>query len=135
MTLHKNRMQRLVEEFHRHYNVNIEIRPVVPEQDRIDLRKRLMFEELSELCQAMESRDLNGTADGLADLLYVVFGTAIECGIDMEPIFEEVHFSNMSKLGADGKPIYDAGGKVLKGPSFQPPRIGALLLEQLNRRE
>jgi predicted HAD superfamily Cof-like phosphohydrolase len=90
-------------------------------------REALMTEELHELLEAMRAEDLVDIADGLADLLYVVFGTAVAYGIPMDGVFGEVHESNMSKLGPDGQPIIGADGKRLKGPSYRPPNIKALL--------
>lgn len=86
-----------------------------------------MIEELRELCDAMEAEDLLAVADGLADLLYVVFGTAVAYGIPIDRVFAEVHASNMSKLGQDGRPIIGEHGKRLKGPHYRPPDIAPLL--------
>ena len=86
-----------------------------------------MTEELKELLDAMSREDLVGIADGLADLLYVVFGTAVAYGIPMDEVFAEVHRSNMTKLGPDGKPIIGEEGKRLKGPGYVPPNIQALV--------
>lgn len=68
-----------------------------------------------------------GTADALVDLLYVIYGACLEFGINADAVFDEVHKSNMSKLGADGKPIYREDGKVLKGPNFFEPNIWGVL--------
>jgi len=87
-----------------------------------------MEEELRELLQAMASEDIVAIADGLADLLYVVFGTAAAYGIPMDDVFAEVHASNMSKLGTDGKPIIGEHGKRLKGPLYRPPNIAPLVV-------
>jgi predicted HAD superfamily Cof-like phosphohydrolase len=90
-------------------------------------RQALMEEELHELLDAMGAEDLVDIADGLADLLYVVFGTAVAYGIPMDDVFAEVHQSNMSKLGPDGQPIIGPDGKRLKGPFYRPPDIRPLL--------
>jgi predicted HAD superfamily Cof-like phosphohydrolase len=91
------------------------------------LRYDLMAEELAEVDQAMADvlhvEDLPDLAKELADLLYVVYGTAVTFGIDIDKVFAEVHSSNMSKLGVDGKPIYREDGKVLKGPNYAPPNL------------
>ena len=71
--------------------------------------------------------DLIETADALGDLKYVVEGAALVFGIPLEPVFMEIHRSNMSKLGTDGKPIYREDGKVLKGPNYTPPNVAAVL--------
>jgi predicted HAD superfamily Cof-like phosphohydrolase len=86
-----------------------------------------MTEELRELLEAMRAEDVTEIADGLADLLYVVFGTAVAYGIPMDGVFAEVHRSNMTKLGSDGKPVIGAEGKRLKGPGYVPPNIRPLL--------
>ena len=75
----------------------------------------------------MNKTDLVGAADALGDLEYVVNGAAIGMGIPLPEVVEEIHRSNMTKLGADGKPIYRADGKILKGPDYEPPRIRDLL--------
>jgi predicted HAD superfamily Cof-like phosphohydrolase len=87
------------------------------------LRRKLIREEFKELMKALEEEDIVGIADGLADLTVVVYGTALSYGIDLDRVMQEVHRSNMSKLGEDGKPIYREDGKVLKGPYFSPPDI------------
>jgi len=94
-----------------------------------DLRIRLMEEELSELEEALDKKDLVGIADGLADLLYVVFGTALAYGIPIDEVFSIVHKANMAKMGPDGKPMRDAGGKTIKPPGWKSPNeeIGRLL--------
>jgi predicted HAD superfamily Cof-like phosphohydrolase len=86
-----------------------------------------MTEELQELLDAMHSEDAVAIADGLADLLYVVFGTAVAYGIPMDEVFVEVHRSNMTKLDPDGQPIVGEGGKRLKGPGYVPPNIQPLI--------
>jgi predicted HAD superfamily Cof-like phosphohydrolase len=90
-------------------------------------REALMTEELEELIEAMHSEDVVAIADGLADLLYVVFGTAVAYGIPMDQVFAEVHRSNMTKLGPDGQPIIGEAGKRLKGPGYVPPNIEPLV--------
>ena len=90
-------------------------------------REELMREELDELIEAMRVEDVVEIADGLADLLYVVFGTAVAYGIPMDGVFREVHRSNMTKLGPDGKPVVGEYGKRLKGPHYDPPRLRPLL--------
>ena len=91
--------------------------------DIADLRIELIAEELQELCEAVEQKDMAGIADALTDLLYVVYGAGAAYGIDLDATFEEVHDSNMSKLGEDGKPIYREDGKVLKGPNYWAPDL------------
>ena len=88
-----------------------------------DLRYNLIKEELDELKQAMENKDLLEVADALTDILYVTYGAGIAFGIDLDKCFEEVQNSNMSKLGEDGKPIYNDTGKVMKGPNYFKPDL------------
>ena len=92
--------------------------------DKINqLRISLIKEELDELKEAMDSRDLLEVADALTDLLYVTYGAGHAFGIDLDKCFEEVQNSNMSKLGDDGKPIYNKFGKVMKGPNYFKPDL------------
>ena len=92
-----------------------------------DLRYNLIKEELDELKQAMENKDLLEVADALTDILYVTYGAGIAFGIDLDKCFEEVQNSNMSKLGEDGKPIYNDAGKVMKGPNYFKPDLSKYL--------
>lgn len=130
-----NKMQQQVKAFNEAFGQTVNTQPRIPSIDDIKLRILLMQEELlgeGELAESMENQDLVGVADGIADLLYVTFGAAVIFGIDIEPIFDEVHRSNMSKLGNDGNPIISRGldidgvplGKVMKGPNFFEPAIG-----------
>ena len=88
-----------------------------------DLRYNLIKEELDEFKQALENKDLLEVADALTDILYVTYGAGHAFGIDLDKCFEEVQNSNMSKLGEDGKPIYNEKGKVLKGPKYFKPNL------------
>ena len=118
----------MVEEFHQTYGLPVRTTPGLDVEIGLqDLRKRLMREELDEVCAAIDSGDLIEVADGLADLLYVVYGTAITFGIDLDAVVREVHRSNMTKLGPDGWPISREDGKVMKGPGFEVPRIAEVL--------
>ena len=92
--------------------------------DRINkLRLDLIKEELSELTDAMNNKDLLEVADALTDILYVTYGAGHAFGIDLDKCFQEVQNSNMSKLGKDGKPIYNDMGKVMKGPNYFKPNL------------
>ena len=92
--------------------------------DKINqLRISLIKEELDELKEAMNSKNLLEVADALTDLLYVTYGAGHAFGIDLDKCFEEVQNSNMSKLGEDGKPIYNEFGKVMKGPNYFKPNL------------
>ena len=87
------------------------------------LRYDLIKEELEELKEAMENKDLLEVTDALTDILYVTYGAGHAFGIDLDKCFEEVQSSNMSKLGEDGKPIYNQSGKVMKGPKYFKPDL------------
>ncbi len=91
------------------------------------LRISLIQEELDELKEAMDNKDLIEVADALTDLLYVTYGAGHAFGIDLDKCFNEVQNSNMSKLGEDGKPIYNEKGKVLKGPNYFKPDLKKFL--------
>lgn len=91
------------------------------------LRVDLIREELKEYEEALEAGDIIAVADALADLAYVIYGAALTHGLPLDALIAEVHRSNMTKLGADGKPIYRSDGKVLKGPNYSPPDIAAVL--------
>ena len=92
--------------------------------DKINsLRYELIKEELDELKTAMENKDLLEVADALTDILYVTYGAGHAFGIDLDKCFEEVQNSNMSKLGENGKPIYNESGKVMKGPKYFKPDL------------
>ena len=92
--------------------------------DKINkLRIDLIKEELEELTQAMKNKDLLEVADALTDILYVTYGAGHAFGIDLDMCFDEVQNSNMSKLGENGKPIYNESGKVMKGPNYFKPDL------------
>ena len=92
--------------------------------DKINkLRVDLIKEELEELKEAMNNKDLLEVADALTDILYVTYGAGHAFGIDLDKCFDEVQNSNMSKLGKDGKPIYNEFGKVMKGPNYFKPNL------------
>ena len=96
--------------------------------DKINtLRYDLIKEELEELKIAMENKDLLEVADALTDILYVTYGAGHAFGIDLDKCFEEVQNSNMSKLGEDGKPIYNDAGKVMKGPKYFKPNLSKFI--------
>ena len=89
----------------------------------MQLRSDLIKEELNELEQAMKTRNLKEIADALTDILYVTYGAGFAYGIDLDKCFKEVQRANMSKLGTDGKPIYNEKGKVMKGPNYSEPNL------------
>jgi len=94
-----------------------------PNDKTISLRYDLIEEELKELKEAIEHKDIKEIADALADILYVTYGAGHAFGINLDKCFEEVQNSNMSKLGSDGKPIYNDKGKVMKGPNYFKPDL------------
>ena len=94
-----------------------------PDESIIKLRLKLIKEELEELEQALNDKNLLEVADALTDILYVTYGAGHSFGINLDACFEEVQRSNMSKLGEDGKPIYNEYGKVMKGPNFSKPNL------------
>ena len=92
--------------------------------DRItSLRYDLIKEELDELKEAIDSKDIKEVADALTDILYVTYGAGHAFGINLDKCFEEVQNSNMSKLDLNGKPIYNEKGKVMKGPNYFKPNL------------
>jgi predicted HAD superfamily Cof-like phosphohydrolase len=98
--------------------------------DKINkLRYDLIEEELSELKEAMQNKDLLEVADALTDILYVTYGAGHAFGIDLDKCFNEVQNSNMSKLGSDNKPIYNDDGKVMKGPKYFKPNLSKFLID------
>src|SRR5687768_11386360 len=113
----------MVREFHEAFGVANPDKPGFPGNDVRNLRLDLIDEEVGELYEAESEIDLVGVADALTDIAYVVYGMALQYGIDLDACFKEVHASNMSKLGADGKPIYREDGKVLKGPNYFKPNL------------
>lgn len=117
----------MVREFHETYGIPIQRSVRLPDSGRRELRWELLREEFEE-CRVAESKDnIVEIADALADMLYIIHGTALEYGIPLDRVFDEVHRSNMSKLGGDGKPIRRADGKVLKGPGYFKPDIESVL--------
>ena len=105
------------------FGQNVETKSSFPEQKIQDLRYELIREELEELKVALEEKNLKEVADALTDILYVTYGAGHAFGIDLDKCFEEVQASNMSKLGEDGKPIYNDSGKVMKGPDYFKPNL------------
>ena len=94
-----------------------------PSDKITSLRYDLISEELSELKEAINNKDIKEVADALTDILYVTYGAGHAFGINLDKCFEEVQNSNMSKLGEDGKPIYNDKGKVMKGPNYFKPNL------------
>ncbi len=144
-----SRPQKLVQEFHSVYQMPDRLRDGLPsslDTDRLKMRMALIAEEVSELYAAVYgvaageqvakateqapddgNRDLVETADALADLVYVVYGMALELGIDLDTVLAEVQSSNLSKLMPDGSVRRREDGKILKGPNFKEPDIAAVI--------
>jgi len=91
------------------------------------LRIDLIEEELEELKDAIKKKDLKETIDALTDILYVTYGAGHAFGVNLDKCFDEVQNSNMSKLGEDGKPLYNENGKVMKGPNYFKPNLSQFL--------
>ena len=125
-----NQEQQMVHQFHERFGLVTNSRPSVPGGNVHRLRTLLIEEELAEFRNAGEAEDLVGVADALADLLYVVYGAATEYGIDLAPVFAEIHRSNMTKDSCRG---CRADGKVSKGPEYQAPDVRAVMASQLVR--
>lgn len=128
--------QERVHEFHEVYGCTIgdPENPGINEDSGI-LRLKLITEEFNEVQDAFENGTLEEIAKELTDLLYVVYGTGVDMGLDLDECFRRVHASNMSKLGPDGKPIYNEFGKVLKGENYQPPDLTEVADGTLARRK
>jgi predicted HAD superfamily Cof-like phosphohydrolase len=118
--------QRMVAEFHRRFGIAIGTIPVAPDEATRSLRVNLIKEEFDELQEALAQQDLSAIAKELADLLYVVYGTAVSCGIDLEPVFQEVHRSNLSKVGGSRR----EDGKWIKPPTYSPACVQPILAAQ-----
>jgi len=99
-----------------------------PNEKITKLRYDLIKEELEELGQAIKDKDIKEVADALTDILYVTYGAGHAFGIDLDKCFEEVQSSNMSKLDANGKPIYNENGKVMKGPNYFKPDLSKFII-------
>ena len=112
-----------VKKFMETFGQEIKEKPRFPNEKIISLRHDLIREELDELKEAMDNKDIKEVADALTDILYVTYGAGHAFGINLDKCFEEVQNSNMSKLGSDGKPIYNDKGKVMKGPNYFKPDL------------
>ena len=113
--------------FMKTFGQEVKDRPSFSTEKINNLRVSLIEEELKELKDAMESKDLLEVADALTDILYVTYGAGHAFGINLDKCFDEVQNSNMSKLDPDGKPIYNDFGKVMKGPNFFKPNLKKFL--------
>jgi predicted HAD superfamily Cof-like phosphohydrolase len=116
-----------VENFMLAFGQDVKPVPELADFNTAELRLDLIQEEVQELSVAIDNDDIVEIADALTDILYVVYGAGHAYGIDLDECFNEVHSSNMSKLGEGGKPIYREDGKVLKGPNYFPPDLEGVL--------
>ena len=112
-----------VKKFMETFGQEIKEKASFPNDKITSLRYELIKEELNEFKEAIDKKDIKEVADALTDILYVTYGAGHAFGIDLDKCFEEVQNSNMSKLGNDGKPIYNEKGKVMKGPNYFKPNL------------
>ena len=112
-----------VKKFMKTFGQEVKDRAEFPSDKITALRFDLINEELEELKVALENKDIKEVADALTDILYVTYGAGHSFGINLDKCFQEVQNSNMSKLGEDGKPIYNDKGKVMKGPNYFKPNL------------
>ena len=112
-----------VKKFMETFGQEVKSKPAFPSEKISKLRYDLIKEELDEFQEALDEKNLKEIADSLTDILYVTYGAGHAFGIDLDKCFDEVQRSNMSKLGADGKPIYNEHGKVMKGPNYFEPNL------------
>ena len=117
----------LVGDFMEAFGQTVEYEPTWPDFSTRELRVELIQEEVQELIEAIDNKDMVEIADALTDILYVVYGAGHAFGIDLDACFDEVHASNMSKLGEDGRPVKREDGKVMKGPGFFAPDLESIL--------
>ncbi len=116
-----------VKKFMETFGQEVKTKADFPSDKIVKLRYDLIKEELDEFKEAIKARNLTEIADSLTDILYVTYGAGIAFGIDLDKCFDEVQRSNMSKLGEDGKPIYNEHGKVMKGPKYFKPDLSKFI--------
>ena len=116
-----------VKKFMETFGQEVKSKAEFPSEKIVKLRYDLIKEELDEFQQALKDKNLKEVADSLTDILYVTYGAGHAFGIDLDKCFDEVQRSNMSKLGEDGKPIYNENGKVMKGSNYFEPKLEKFL--------
>ncbi len=116
-----------VKKFMEVFGQEVKTKAEFPSEKIIKLRYNLIKEELDEFEEALKDKNLKEVADALTDILYVTYGAGHAFGIDLDKCFDEIQRSNMSKLGEDGKPIYNEHGKVMKGPKYFQPNLGKFI--------
>ena len=112
-----------VKKFMETFGQEVKTKAEFPSEKIVKLRYELIREELDEFEEAIKTKNLKEVADSVTDILYVTYGAGIAFGLDLDKCFREVQRSNMSKLGEDGKPIYNESGKVMKGPKYFEPDL------------
>ena len=117
-----------VKQFMQTFGQEVRTKASFPNDKTTKLRLDLIKEELSELEEAIDKKDIKEVADALTDILYVTYGAGHAFGINLDHCFREVQNSNMSKLGSDGKPIYNEHGKVMKGPDYFKPDLNKFVV-------
>ncbi|MDC1151230.1 nucleoside triphosphate pyrophosphohydrolase family protein [Pelagibacteraceae bacterium] len=117
-----------VKKFMETFGQEIKEKAEFPSDKITSLRHDLIKEELNELKEAIDNKDIKEVADALTDILYVTYGAGHAFGINLDKCFDEVQNSNMSKLGSDGKPIYNDKGKVMKGPNYFKPDLNKFII-------
>ena len=120
---------RSVKKFMETFGQEVKLKAEFPSDKIVKLRYELIKEELDEFEMALKDKNLKEVADSLTDILYVTYGAGHAFGIDLDKCFDEVQRSNMSKLGSDGKPIYNENGKVMKGPKYFEPNLLQFLIK------
>jgi predicted HAD superfamily Cof-like phosphohydrolase len=121
-----------VKDFMNAYDQEVLDKPSLPTFEVAQLRTELIKEEFTELIDAINKMDIVEVADALTDILYVTYGAGHAMGINLDKCFEEVHNSNMSKMGSDGKAVKGPTGKVMKGPNYKPPDLKKVIMENNN---
>ena len=116
-----------VKKFMQTFGQDVRSKAAFPDEKIVRLRYDLILEELNELKEAIDQKDIKEVADALTDILYVTYGAGHAYGINLDKCFEEVQNSNMSKLGDDGKAIYNENGKVMKGANYFKPNLKKFL--------
>jgi len=118
-----------VAEFHEVFEIGNADKPNLLNSEQFELRHRLMLEENEEYLEACRNENLVEIADALGDQLYILFGTILKHGLQhkIDEVFQEIHRSNMSKLDAEGRPIFREDGKILKSPLYFKPNISKIL--------
>ena len=116
-----------VKKFMQTFGQEVKDKTEFPDKKIVQLRYDLIKEELEEFNEAIKDKDMTEIADALTDILYVTYGAGHAFGIDLDECFNEVQKSNMSKIGVNGKPIYNESGKVMKGPNYFKPDLNKFL--------